>query len=190
MTVRGSALAALALLVVPAGASRADPGVLDQIMARLAAAPSRETRFVADKHVAALAQPVHSAGRMLYRKPDHLEQITQTPQPERLVIDGGSVSISSPGQPTRRLGLDDSPALRILADTLLGAVSGNRAALARHFRIAEQGPLQAWRITLTPAGNVTAQVVRIAYIDGDGAEVRQIDIVQANGDETRITLQP
>lgn len=189
MSGRRVALAA-GLLLAHAGGARADDGVLDQVMAALAGAPSRETRFVAEKHVGALAQPVQSRGRMLYRRPGHLEQITEAPHAERLVIDADQVSMSSPGQATRRLELDDSPALGILADTLRGALSGDKETLLRHFRIAEQGPLAAWRLTLLPSGNVAAQVVKAAYLDGTAGTVRQIDIVQANGDETRIQLQP
>ena len=184
--------AALCLLagLLAAVPARADPATLRQIAQGLANQPSRTTRFTEEKHISSLTQPVRSEGSMVFRKPDTLEQHTTAPQPETLVIAGREVSISRPGAATRRLSVDDSPALRILADTLRGALAGDLAALRRHFRVSEAGPLSAWRITLLPAGNVTAQVVRRATIDGSFAVVRQIDIVQVGGDEQRIMLIP
>ena len=178
------------VLCLWAPASRSHETLLRQIMAGLAAQPSRATGFVEEKHLAALAAPLHSAGRMVFRKPDHLEQDTTTPHPEQLVIDADTVAMRSPGAPARRLSLDDSPGLRILADTLRGALAGDLGALQRHFVVEASGGLPQWRISLRPSGNVTAQVIQRATIDGSGADVRQIDIVQANGDEQRIAMTP
>ena len=175
------------LAAVPA---HADPATLCQIAQGLANQPSRTARFTEEKHISSLTQPVRSEGQMIFRKPDTLEQHTTAPQPETLVIDGDEVSIGRPGAATRRLSTGDSPALRILADTLRGALAGDLKLLRRHFRVSEAGPLPAWRITLLPAANVTAQVVRRATIDGSFAEVRQIDVLQAGGDEQRLMLTP
>ena len=183
--VQGGALALM--LTVPA---HAEDAMLQQIMSGLAAQPSRETGFTSEKHLSSLSAPVLSQGRLVFRKPDHLEQDTTAPRPERLVIDADSVEITAPDAPTRRISLDDSPALRILADTLRGALAGDLAVLRRHFIVEEAGGPSAWRITLRPSGNVTAQVIKRAYIDGGDAQLRQIDIVQANGDEQRIIMTP
>jgi outer membrane lipoprotein-sorting protein len=190
MAETGRLLWAIALLVPIAAPARADDAVLHQIMQAIAAQPSRETGFTSEKHLSSLAAPVRSQGRLIFRKPDHLEQDTTAPRPEQLVIEGDSVTMTTPDGPARRLGLDDSPALRILADTLRGALAGDLSALQRHFLVDEAGPLSQWRITLRPSGNVTAQVIQRAYIDGSGPQVRQIDIVQANGDEQRISTVP
>ena len=176
-------------LLMP-GPAWADGTLLRQIMSGLAAQPSRETGFVEEKRVAALDAPVRSEGRLVFRKPDHLEQDTTAPRPEKLVIDAGDVTISSPGSPPRRISLDDSPALRILADTLRGALAGDLATLQRHFLIEQTGTIRQWRIILRPSGNEVAQVVERVYIDGTGSELRQIDIVQPNHDEQRITMTP
>ncbi|WP_428374585.1 LolA family protein [Lichenicoccus sp.] len=170
--------------------SRASDSVLMQIMQGLAAQPSRQAHFSMQKHLSSLTAPVLSQGTLAYRRPDHLEQDTTVPQPERLLIEGDSVSISSPGQPTRTLPLDESPALRILTDTLRGTLAGDLGTLRRHFTLDESGGIDRWRIVLHPAGNVAAQVVKLATIDGAGSDVRQIDIVQANGDEQRMTITP
>lgn len=175
------------MLTLPA---RADEATLQQIMSGLAAQPSRDTGFTSEKHLSSLSAPVCSQGRLVFRKPDHLEQDTTTPRPERLVIDAETVEITAPDAPAQRISLDDSPALRILADTLRGALDGDLAVLQRHFIIEQTGGQAIWRITLRPSGNVTAQVIKRVYIDGDDARLRQIDIVQANGDEQRITMTP
>ena len=170
---------------LPAGASDT---VLMQIMQGLAAQPSRQAHFSMQKHVSSLAAPVLSQGTLSYRRPDHLEQDTTAPRPERLLIEGDTVSITTPGQPTRTLPIDESPALQVLADTLRGTLAGDLGTLRRHFDVEETGGIDRWRIVLHPSGNVAAQVVRIAYVDGAGSDVRQIDIVQADGDEQRMTI--
>ncbi len=189
MTERRILLAAI-LLCLGSPASHASDAILGQIMQGLAGQPSRQAHFSMEKHVSSLAAPVLSQGTLSYRKPDHLEQDTNAPRPERLVIDGGTVSIATPGQPSRTLSLDDSPALQILADTLRGTMAGDLATLRRHFTVEETGGVDRWRIVMRPVGNVAAQVVRIAYVDGGGGDVRQIDIVQADGDEQRMTITP
>ncbi len=170
--------------------SHASDSVLMQIMQGLAAQPSRQAHFTMQKHLSSLAAPLLSQGTLSYRRPDHLEQDTTAPRPERLLVEGDAVSIASPGQPMRTLPLDESPALQILADTLRGTLTGDLATLRRHFTVKESGDIGRWRIVLHPGGNVAAQVIRIAYVDGTGTDVRQIDIVQANGDEQRMTITP
>ena len=189
-SIRGTRVCCGALALMLALPARADDATLRQIMSGLAAQPSRETGFTSEKHLSSLSAPLRSAGRLVFRKPDHLEQDTLSPRPERLVIEADDVEITTPDAPPRRISLDDSPALRILADTLRGALAGDLAALRRHFIAEEAGSPAAWRITLRPSGNVTAQVIKRVYIDGGDARLCQIDIVQANGDEQRIAMTP
>ncbi len=180
-----SAVVCALLLAIPAAA---DEATLRQIMSGLAAAPSRETAFTSRKDLPSLAQPVRSTGRLIFHKPDRLEQITATPRFERLVIDADAVEITVPGAATQRIELDNSPALRLLADTLRGSLAGDLATLRRHFTVEETGPLAGWRITLLPSGNVAAQSIRRVVVDGTGAVIRQIDIAGADGSEQRIIM--
>ena len=114
-----------AVFSVHAGASDT---VLTQIMQGLAAQPSRQAHFSMQKHLSSLAAPVLSQGTLSYRRPDRLEQDTTAPQPERLLIEGGTVSITSPGPPGRPLPIAASPALpRAISPTCQPRRANSRA---------------------------------------------------------------
>jgi outer membrane lipoprotein-sorting protein len=177
------ALAALPLLAAAPSASLAET-----IMAQLAALPSRSTGFVEEKRLASLTAPLISRGRLVFVRPAHLEQDTEAPKPERLVIDGDELTITTDGEAPRRIALDAHPALRALADTLRAALAGDLATLRRLYAIEEQGTMQAWRLLLVPNAAPLRRALARVTLDGSGAGLRQIVIQQANGDSQRLLL--
>ena len=159
-------------------------------MARLAAAPERRASFREEKTLAALAQPLVSWGRLLYRRPAYMEKITTSPEPERLVVDGSRLVLTEAQEPPRAIDLDSVPELRGLVDTVRGTLSGDLATLRRTFSVALAGQADAWRLTLTPASAGTAKLVARVLIEGAGAEPLRITTIQPNGDTDRLDILP
>ena len=62
----------------------------------LAAVPERRVRFSEERRFAALDQPLHSQGILLWRRPDVLEKHTEAPQPETLRVEGDRVEVFLP----------------------------------------------------------------------------------------------
>ncbi len=180
------------ILLAAAGAvwlgAAAPPPLFDSIMARLAALPDRQAGFTEDKHLSSLQQPLHGEGTLVFRHPAHIEKNTDSPRQERLVIDGDQLTIAQGGQPPRVVALDAHPALRALATTITATLAGDPGPLRRFYDVAASGTLAAWRITLRPTEPAFAQAVRAVTIDGGGADLHRLEIVQANGDTQTLTI--
>jgi outer membrane lipoprotein-sorting protein len=180
-----AALLAVALLL-PAVA-RASPVSLPQLMAMLARVPARHANFQEDRHIAQLTAPVHDSGTLDYVRPSRLEKHTTAPHDERLVVDGDKLWIVRAGQPTRYLDLSDQPEISSLVDIVRGTLAGDLAALQRSYTVALGGDLESWQLTLTPDARL-AGFLRVVHIDGAGTDLHRIEMVQANGDSTQMTI--
>lgn len=159
-------------------------------MSRLAAVPARRATFTEEKSIAALTEPVRSEGWLAYRRPDHLEKTTTGPNRESLMVDGDRLSIITDDQQPRIIELDSEPSLRALVDAVRGTFSGDLAALRRSYDVAMQGTSAAWRLTLTPREQSLQRLLRRVTVDGTRTELRAVRIVQANGDESLMTIRP
>lgn len=179
----------LPLLCWPAQA-RADAFPLAALMARLAAVPERRASFREIRRFAALSEPLVSQGHLFYRRPDHMEKITDWPQPERLVIDGDRLILTEGNDAPRVVPLGAQPELRALIEGMRGPLAGDLAALQRNFDVAGSGTLAAWTLTLTPRDPRTTRLLRGIEITGAEGEIRAIRLTQANGDEQAMQIGP
>jgi outer membrane lipoprotein-sorting protein len=179
----------LALVSVPAAAQPSSPPI-DELMRRLAAVPASRASFTEEKTIAALTEPVRSEGWLAYRRPDHLEKTTTGPNRESLMVDGDRLSIIADDQQPRIIELDSEPSLRALVDAVRGTLSGDLATLRQSYDVAMQGTMEAWRLILTPRDQSLKQLLRQVTVDGAGTELRAVRIVQANGDQSLMTIRP
>lgn len=183
---------ALLLMVMlapcPLGAAQSSP--LDELMQRLAAVPERQATFEEEKTFGALTQTLRSNGTLRYRRPSHLEKITYPPHPKSLVVDDGRLVLIEGDQPPRSVDLESQPELGALVDAVRGTLAGDLTALRRNYTVTMQGDLAGWRLTLTPANQRVARFLREVDIEGAGTEPRSVRIVQANGDQSLMTIHP
>jgi hypothetical protein len=182
-------VALLALVSVRADAQSSPPPI-DELMRRLAAVPASRASFTEEKSIAALTAPVRSEGRLVYRRPGHLEKTTAGPNAESLMVDGDRLSIIAEGQPPRLIDLDSEPALRGLVDAVRGTLAGDLATLRRSYDVAMQGSLTEWRLTLTPRDQSLKQLLRQVTVEGSGTDLHAVRIIQANGDQSLMTIRP
>lgn len=159
-------------------------------MQALAAVPARRAQFVETKTIAALSRPISSTGTLVYRRPSYFAKITAPPHAEQLVVDGDRLWLADGNQASQVIELESRPELRALVDAIRGTLSGDLTLLRRWYQVAMTGPLAAWRLTLTPNDPAIASLIRRIVIDGTGATPRTIRTVQANGDESRMLINP
>ena len=163
---------------------------LDELAARLRAVPESHADFTEIRYLAALSTPLESTGTLSYRRPDHLEKITEAPRPERMVVDGAHLTITAGNQPPQEFDVDSRPEIRALVETVRGALSGDIALLQTLYAVHGEGSLAGWRLTLTPRDPDLARMLRLVRIDGNWADLRFIQIVATNGDDDRMTITP
>lgn len=189
LTERPIVLAAtLALLAGVLPARAAEEWDLARLMDLLSRNKSSEARFVERKFIALLDQPVESSGELSYVAPDRLEKRTLKPKPESMVLDGGTLTLERGGR-KRSLPLADYPEVGAFVDSIRGTLSGDHKALQRAYGLALEGDAAQWTLTLTPSEPRMAQIVQKIRIGGSHGEVSSIEILQADGDRSLMSIE-
>jgi len=160
-----------------------------QLMQGLAQNKSGRASFVEKKYIAVLEQPVESSGELLYTAPDRLEKRTLKPRPESMVIDSGSLVVER-GKRRMVLRLQDYPELVAFTESIRGTLAGDIAALRRVYNLDLEGTAERWTLTLRPVETRMLAVVQRIRIGGSNAEVKTIEIEQADKDRSVMTITP
>lgn len=161
---------------------------LDALLAKLAKIEGLSARFREEKRLSLVAVPLVSAGTIHYQKPRKLARHTREPSPASVLLEGDVVRFADAAR-SETIGLETQPALRLLIDTFVGVLSGDKAALARFgdLRLEERGAA-GWRIELVPKDPKLLRIVRSLAFEGRDAELRAMELVDGHGDVTRTTF--
>ena len=162
-------------------------------MAALARNGPGTVRFAETKTSALLKAPIESSGTLTYAAPSRLEKRTLAPRDERFAVDGETVVVEmaarNAGEKRRlELRLGDYPAIRAFVDSIRGTLAGDLAALRRHYRVELEGTWSDWRLHLLPSDPQMAELVLKVVIGGAGGEVRRVEILEASGDRSVMTI--
>ncbi len=180
------ALAALLALTPPQVRPAADD--LAQLMGLLATRRHGQVDFVEQHFLAVLKRPVESYGVMTYDAPRRLEKRTVEPRPERLALDGDELTIERKGR-THVVDLTAYPSMLPFIESLRATLAGDLPALERVFAVEFAGDLDRWTLTLSPRDPTVSKTVSRVRIDGARDVLRRVEIVEANGDRSVMTLR-
>ena len=189
---RRPAIAALVLAILcqaPLAKEEIAPGTVSSLFAALAQAKPGRRAFRETKHLALLDKPVESSGELVFTPPARLEKRTTSPKPESVVVDGDAVTIERNGR-KQTLSLREHPAIGVLVDSIRATLAGDLNALTRAYSIGLEGGDARWKLTLRPLDPSSATVVEHLEITGAKDEVRGVEIFQADGDRSVMTIAP
>jgi hypothetical protein len=172
----------------------AEPAAIDAgwILSRLARPAPMRTGFVELRDSKLLKAPLRISGE--YSRPDEatLVREVRVPYAETTTIvsgkAGGEVTIARAGHAPRRFMLSRVPELGGLQSSFGALLSGDRALLEQHYRLASAGSRERWTLTLTPKDANFAAKVRAITLYGRGAELRCIETMPAQGSDVQRTL--
>lgn len=150
--------------------------------------PGRAT-FHEKKHLALLDRPVESTGELTFTPPDRLEKSTRTPKPERVTVDRDRLTLERGGK-RHSLGLKENPAIAVLVESIRATLAGDFEAVVRAYSVALEGTAARWRLTLRPLDSSAARIVERIDIGGENARVKTVEILQADGDRSVMTITP
>jgi hypothetical protein len=185
---RGGAWALLLALAGPlAAASSADSDPLTTLMQLLATRRHDHVTFTEVQYLAVLDHPLESSGELVYEAPDRLEKRIVKPRPETLVLSHGVLSATR-GHHTRTLELAAWPQVAPLIECLRATLAGDRAALERSFSVQLEGDAARWTLRLAPRDREAARAVSAVLITGAGADLRTVEIREADGDRSLLTI--
>jgi len=180
------ALAASGLVALgAAGACLADD--LDALMSLLAQRKHGHVSFVEEHFLAVLDRPVESSGELLYDAPDRLEKRTLKPKPETLVLEHGVITAHR-GRRTYVLNLSDYPQIVPLIDSIRATLAGDRSSLERIFKVQLEGSLTQWKLLLVPSDATVARSVKEIRIEGVRDAIHSVEIQQADGDRSLLSI--
>ncbi len=180
------ALAALLAVSPPIVHSSSDD--LQELMSLLAARRHGQVDFVEQHFLAVLKRPVESFGVMTYDAPHRLEKRTVEPRPERLVLDGDEITVERKGH-THVLELAAYPSLLPFIESLRATMAGDLPALERAFNVDFAGSVERWTLTLYPRDSKVSSTVSRVRIDGSRDVLSKVEIFEANGDRSLMTLR-
>lgn len=162
---------------------------IEQLMQSLAATRSGHASFVEIKSIAILEKPVESSGELFYSAPDRLEKRTLKPKLESMVLDKDKLIVEQRGK-KRVLALQNYPEVAAFIDSIRGTLAGDRKALERNYQLNIDGDQKNWNLTLLPIEDKMKKVVAKISIAGSGNVLQTINILQADGDSSQMTITP
>jgi hypothetical protein len=178
------------LLVLALGAgARAEDGGLAQVLQGFAQRSHAHSNYVEQQFLKVLRHPLESRGELRYDAPDRLEKQTIEPRAETLLAAGNVLTLQR-GSHSHVLALTDYPQIAPLILGIRATLAGDRATLARLFRIEFDGSFAHWTLELVPLDAATLKSVAHIRIEGDGDELSRVEIGQTNGDRSLMTLRP
>lgn len=169
-----------------ASAAKAQAGTVDELLAQLAALQGLRARFVEEKRIAFLKQPLRSEGSVAFAAPGLLLRRADKPEPSAMLLDGDALRVWD-GKSVRRIELGESPIVRHFVMTFVYVLRGDRKALDGLYTIAFK-PGAPWQLELTPKAAALARFVKRATLEGEGDQVARMTLTEANGDTTVMTF--
>ncbi len=162
---------------------------LDALMAMLHANPPGRAHFDETKTVSILDRPLESSGELLFTPPDRLERHVTSPGDERVVADRDRLVVERAG---RRQVVDfrEHPEVGVLIESIRGTLAGDLASLERTYTLSLAGDAGSWRLGLVPRDPRLRSLVASVSIEGSGANVRRVEIDQADGDHSLMQIRP
>ena len=162
---------------------------LAQLMQGLAQNKSGRASFIETKYIAMLDKPVESSGELHYTAPGRLEKRTLKPKPESLLIENGTLTVER-GKRRTLLRLQDYPELVAFTESIRGTLAGDTVALRRIYNLDLEGSEERWTLNLRPIDAKMLDVVQRIRIGGSHAEVKSIDVEQADKDRSVMLIAP
>ena len=179
---------ALIVTFALASSARAAPPELGAVLKQLSEIAALSLRFKEEKKMALLAAPLASEGALHYQKPRLLARHTERPRKGSLLLKGDTLSFGNATQ-AQSIALSSQPALRVLVDTFVSVLGGDREALERVATVTlEPQPGDAYRIRVTPKDDKVKRLVQTMTFDGKGALLSRMELLDASGDTTITTF--
>jgi outer membrane lipoprotein-sorting protein len=159
-----------------------------QLMGAMANSKHGAANFTEKKFISILDQPVESSGELLFVPPSRLEKRTLKPMVETLVLDRDVLTVERQMQ-RHVLQLKDYPEVAGMTESIRATLAGDRQALERAYRLTLEGSRNRWTLVLTPLDTRVASVVARIRMEGTRDEVRTVEILQADGDRSVMSVQ-
>ncbi|WP_241666487.1 outer membrane lipoprotein carrier protein LolA [Stutzerimonas nosocomialis] len=156
---------------------------LEDLAQQLQATEVVRGRFVQEKHLRALAQPLSSQGRFVLSRSHGLLWSLEQPLTQDYRITPGAIERRIEGQWRPAAQGQAGPHSQLFLQVLRGDTRG----LQEQFEPQLDGSAEAWQLRLTPRSRLLQQVFSHIALAG-GSRVERIELVETQGDRTLVRL--
>jgi hypothetical protein len=104
------------------------------------------------------------------------------------VLDGNELTVERKGR-THVLDLAAYPSILPFIESLRATLAGDLPALERVFDVDFAGNLDRWTLSLSPRDSKVSKIVSRVRIDGSRDVLLKVEILEANGDRSLMTLR-
>lgn len=162
---------------------------LARLMQDLRQVKTARGRFVERKYLAILNTPLESSGTLVYIAPGRLEKHMLLPRQESLTLDGDTLLIENKetGQ-RRKVVLQEQPVVWAFVESIRSTLAGDLQTLNRFYEVSLEGDANRWRLRLKPTEPRMREVASEIRVSGNGTWVGVIEILDAGGDRSVMTI--
>lgn len=158
---------------------------LDALLAKLAKVEGLSAQFQEEKRIALVAVPLKSEGTLYYQKPRALARHTQKPSKSSVLLMDNVVRFGD-AKHSESVSLDQQPAVRLLVDTFVSVLAGDKEALLKLATVTYEEPAKdSWRIRVVPRDAKLLRIVKTMAFEGRAAELTSMELTDGHGDVTR-----
>jgi outer membrane lipoprotein carrier protein LolA len=157
---------------------------LDDLLSHMRSTRGVLAEFHEVKTLKLLDAPLESKGTVYFAPPDRFARVTTEPAETRLVLDGGHMRFQDAAGGSDA-DLSGNPVARAFADNLMVLWRGDRAALEAIYQLDFHSEGPRWDLGLTPKHSPLDRFLRSITLHGDGAQMREIDVLESDGDRTQ-----
>jgi hypothetical protein len=189
---------ALGLLVsaLPPAHAQSQPAAQDhnderlrRILLAVAARPLDAAPFLERRISPLYASPMELRGTLSYKPPGTIEKRTTSPIREVLTITAETLTIDpGAGAAPTVVRMDTQGQLSAYVQGLRAILNGDDKLLRQVFDVQLSGSFDAWRLQLLPRGVQPRRGIRQIVVSGAGAQLRQIDTTELNGDQIEMAI--
>jgi len=181
---RKSRVAVIAFALAARGASATPPSLtLTELLSRMASTRGVVAEFHEQKEVALLDRPLESTGTIYFAPPDRFTRVTRAPAATRLVLAGARMRFED-ATGANAIDLAENPVARQFAENMVALWSGDRARLEKLYKLQFHAEQARWELVLVPRDARLARFVERLAMRGDGAAMRELELVESDGDRT------
>ncbi len=166
--------------LAPVGTDHAE---VKALLAATRAMRTVQARFVQEKHLRALKEPVREPGRFVYERPDRFRWSVEGAAPLTILTSGSAVRVKENGV-EKRLGAAEQRMYASINALVLDLVSG-RLLESPEMKPRYELGADALVAHLTPTGAMAHRVQRMTlHFDRATHRLREMETVETDGDRT------
>ena len=184
------------MLLMPVANAAGNSWTVKRLMWELSQVSYARLNFVESRQSMFLSTDMIIKGNIQYRAPDHIEKVTVSPMSEKIVVDGDTMLVEKLGFAkdhnvvvvTQHYSIESHPVLKATVGSIRNILAGNSEILGEYYEMSISGQCENWTLELTPRTVEISDHTQKIILSGNESSILRYVTIQADGDESVMTL--